>query len=56
MKFERNGVGGLMDRKGNVWGIQSVGSSWTKKLIVLRTNIFCMWLINNFSQVSSIFG
>ena len=47
MKCERSGVGGLIVRRVNGWGIQSVGSSWAKKMIVLRTEICCVWLFYN---------
>ena len=33
-----------MDRKGNGWGIQSVGSSWAEKMIILKAKIYCVWL------------
>ena len=53
MKCERSGVGELMVRRVNGWGIQSFGSSWAKKMIVLRTEIRTVVL--QFVHVSSIF-
>ena len=47
MKCGRIGVEGSMDRKRNGRGIQFVGSSWAKKMIVLRTEIYCVWLYYN---------
>ena len=47
MKSERSGVGGLMVRRVNGWGIQSVGSSWDKKMIALRTEVYWVWLFYN---------
>ena len=47
MKCERSGVECLMVRRVNGWGIKSVGSSWAKKMIVLRTEIYCVSLFYN---------
>ena len=33
-----------MGKKGNGRGIQSGGSSWAKKIVVLRTQIGSVWL------------
>ena len=38
-KRARNDVRGWMGRKSDGWGIQSGGSSWAKKMVVLRTEI-----------------
>ena len=38
-KCQRSDVRGWIGRKGNGLGIQSGGSSWAKKMVVLRTEI-----------------
>ena len=49
-KWGNFGVGNLMDRNKNGWGIQFFGSSWAKKMIGLRTKADCVWFFYFFQM------
>ena len=46
-RCQRNDVRGLIGRTRNSWGVQTGGSSWAKRIVVLRTKNFGMWVLYN---------